>query len=345
MCTFRISNYSYHIINSLRNKSETNVTKNFLLNMDKLTYKNKIISSSKFLYQELPIRLSKRIKDLEKLPIDLDKSHEIFKVRDWYVKSLDDITNIKYPNNIEDCESFRDKINIIHDRHSLTLSTMSTGINKLKKKNLITNDIDIFLSNFYSNRAKTRFIIENYLEYFKENPKKIGILYKNCNIKHLVEDTVLDLYSLADIHKCNKPEININIDDTNFIYPSGYLYYSIMELLKNSLVATKEIDNPKIDITCFNDNNLYIIKIKDNGIGIKEENMDNIWKFSFTTTDINYNNNNNYEIDNPLSGFGYGLPISRILLNTFNGDLRIYSEHNNGTETYIIIDINSNWVF
>lgn len=343
MSSFRISNYSYHIINSLRNKSETIVTKKFLLNMNNLTYKNKIISSSQFLYQELPIRLSKRIQDLEKLPIDLDSTHEIFKVRDWYVKSLDDITNIKKPNTINDCESFRNKINIIHNRHSLTLSTMSIGINKLKKSNLITNDIDYFLSNFYSNRAKTRFIIDNYLDYFKENPNKMGVIYKNCNVKHLVEDAILDLYSLSNIHKCNKPEININVDDTHFMYPSGYLYYSIMEILKNSLVALKEIDNPKIDITCFNDNNLYIIKIKDNGIGIKEENMDNIWKFSFTTTKINYDNS--CESDNPLSGLGYGLPISRILLKTFNGDLRIYSEHNKGTETYIIIDINSNWVF
>ena len=34
MSSFRISNYSYHIINSLRNKSETIVTKKFLLNMN-----------------------------------------------------------------------------------------------------------------------------------------------------------------------------------------------------------------------------------------------------------------------------------------------------------------------
>ena len=136
MSSFRISNYSYHIINSLRNKSETIVTKKFLLNMNNLTYKNKIISSSQFLYQELPIRLSKRIQDLEKLPIDLDSTHEIFKVRDWYVKSLDDITNIKKPTTINDCESFRNKINIIHAR-SFIPTTICLIIKKFTKAKLL----------------------------------------------------------------------------------------------------------------------------------------------------------------------------------------------------------------
>lgn len=313
--------------------------------MNKLSYKNRILSSSQFLYKELPIRLSKRIKDLEKLPIDLDNSHEIFKIRDWYVKSLDDITNMKNPSRIDDCELFKNKIEIIYDRHSPTLVTMANGINDLKKTNSITNDVDNFLSKFYYNRTKTRFLIDNYLEYFTEDSTKIGILNKSCDIKLLLENATLDLYSLADMHRCQHPEININIEKTDFIYPNNYLYYSIMEIMKNCLVALQETPNPKININCFHDNNLFIIKIKDNGTGIIDDHMKSIWKFSFTTTKLNYENDNNYELNSPLSGLGYGLPISRILLNIFNGDLRIYSEQNKGTETYILIDIKSNWEF
>ena len=117
--------------------------------------------------------------------------------------------------------------------------------------------------------------------------------------------------------------------------------------MKNSLIATKNKKMPIINVNSIHDNNLTILKIKDNGIGIKEEDKENIWKFSYTTTNIDYDNkfNNDFEKSNPISGFGYGLPISKILLNTFNGDIKLYSQYKKGTETYILIDHQSEWRF
>jgi pyruvate dehydrogenase kinase 2/3/4 len=95
------------------------------------------------------------------------------------------------------------------------------------------------------------------------------------------------------------------------------------------------------------DNNIIILKISDNGDGIDEEDMKHIWKFSFTTSDINFNDqySNDFEKENPLSGFGYGLPISRILLKIFNGNLKVFSQKGKGTDVYLFIDLNSNWAF
>ena len=109
----------------------------------------------------------------------------------------------------------------------------------------------------------------------------------------------------------------------------------------------KDRNNAKISISCNFDNNLIVLKIKDNGIGINDSNMENIWKFSFSTSKINFQDkfSKDFEKSNPISGFGYGLPISRILLRTFNGDLKIFSKIGKGTETYMIIDVNSNWKF
>lgn len=345
--SFRISNYSYHIINSLCNKSETLISRSFLLNMNRLTKKNRILNSSKFLYNELPIRLSRRIKELEKLPIDLDRNHEIFKIRDWYVKSIDELTNVKKPDSLDDCEKYKIIIKNIYNRHSSTLVTMANGISKLRNANLVDDNIDDFLLKFYSNRTRTRFLISNYLHYFDENVNNIGIIDKKCNLKNLINEAVIDINSMAEMHRIDCPNINIKMIDSNIIYPSEYLYYCIIEIMKNSLVATIHKKKPKIDISCLNDNNLSIIKIKDNGKGICEEDKDKIWKFSYTTTKINYENkfSNDFERTNPLSGFGYGLPISKILLNTFSSDIKIYSKPNIGTETYILIDHQNEWKF
>ena len=56
-----------------------------------------------------------------------------------------------------------------------------------------------------------------------------------------------------------------------------------------------------------------------------------------------WRSSNHFEKQNPLSGLGYGLPISRIILQTFNGDIKIFSKQNIGTDTYLFIDIASDW--
>lgn len=341
----RISKYSYHIINSLCNKPETLVSKSSLLDMNKMSQKNKILLSSQIIHTEIPIRFSKRIKELEELPLELDNNHEIFEIRDWYVKSLDEITSINKPKNIDECHVLKDIISNIHDRHSSTLITMAEGISKLKSKNLINNDTDHFLTKFYHNRTKTRFLISNYLDYYKENDNLIGALNTNCDINSIVKDAIVDINIMADMHRCNIPDIKINVNSNNFIYPINLLYFSILEVLKNSLVAVQDNNNGEINISSYNDENLIVLKISDNGNGIENYNMDNIWNFSFTTSKVDYTNNfyDDFQKENPLCGFGYGLPISRILLRTFNGDIKVYSKKNKGTDTYIFIDLNSNW--
>ncbi len=130
----RISKYSYQIINNLCNKPETLISKSSLLNMKNIQNKNRILLASQFIHNELPIRLAKRVKDLEQLPLQLDNNHEIFKIRDWYLQSLDDITLLPKPLNQDQCITTSEVVQKIYNRHSNTLTTMASGIDKLKKK-------------------------------------------------------------------------------------------------------------------------------------------------------------------------------------------------------------------
>ena len=343
----RISKYSYQLINNLCNKNETLISKSSLLNMQSIPKKNQILFASQYVYNELPIRLAKRVKDLEQLPLQLESNHEIFQIRDWYLQSLDDITILKNPINEEDCNKMFEIVNVIHNRHSDTMNTMAFGIHKLKKNNLINNNIDKFLTDFYYNRTKTRFLIRNYLDYFSNNPNNIGALNKDCQIKDIINDVLYDIEMLADLHRINMPTINVNIQNNEFIYVKSYLHYILIEIIKNSLVATKDTKQPLIEINSYIDNNYIILKISDNGTGIEDIHKNDIWKFSFTTSTIDYNkiSHNTFDKKPPISGFGYGLPISRIILQTFNGNIRIFSEKDVGTDTYLFIDIASNWQF
>lgn len=344
----KISKYSYQLINSLSHKPETPVSRLSLLKMKTLSKKNRITISTDFMYNELPIRLVHRIKDLEELPLQLDNDHEIFQVRDNFIQSLHEITAIAKPQNISECEKFRDVVDNIYARHNSTLVTMAKGIIKLKKNNEFNEntDIDNFLSNFYLNRTKTRILIDNYLKYYIDN-ENIGIFNTNLMFNRIVEDAVNEIESLADIHRYDHPTINYDMQSKSIVYAEDYLHYPLVEILKNALVATRKEIDPTINISTYNDNNIIILKISDNGSGIDNEDMKNIWKFSFTTYDVTFSDNysNDFEMKNPLAGFGYGLPISKILLNVFYGNIKVFSEKGKGTDVYLFIDLNSNWTF
>ena len=105
-----------------------------------------------------------------------------------------------------------------------------------------------------------------------------------------------------------------------------------------------KIYKPFINLTLKEiDENWILIKIEDNGIGIKESNINKIWYYSFTTTPIDTNDiieDADFSITSPLSGFGYGLPISEIYINFFNSsknNIMINSVYKEGTIIYLYL--------
>ena len=60
----KISKFSYHIVNNLCHKQESIIQKSTLLKLNDMKYTDKILQSSQFIYSELPVRFSRRIKEL-----------------------------------------------------------------------------------------------------------------------------------------------------------------------------------------------------------------------------------------------------------------------------------------
>ncbi|MDC6270825.1 pyruvate dehydrogenase kinase [Acetobacter pasteurianus] len=56
-----------------------------------------IFLASKFIVEELPIRLAKKVKDLENAPLGLNQQPSTIKVRDWYAQSFQELTELHKP--------------------------------------------------------------------------------------------------------------------------------------------------------------------------------------------------------------------------------------------------------
>ena len=56
-----------------------------------------IFLASKFIVEELPIRLAKKVKDLDYAPLALNESPSTIKVKDWYAQSFQELTELPKP--------------------------------------------------------------------------------------------------------------------------------------------------------------------------------------------------------------------------------------------------------
>jgi signal transduction histidine kinase len=92
-------------------------------------------------------------------------------------------------------------------------------------------------------------------------------------------------------------------------------------LIKNSIQALETKENGKIELECsiMGVKNI-LIKIKDNGIGIAEENFDKIFVPNFTTKS---------------SGTGLGLAMVKNIIESFGGKVYFESELNKGSTFFI----------
>ncbi len=94
----------------------------------------------------------------------------------------------------------------------------------------------------------------------------------------------------------------------------------ILNLLSNALEASPTNSQVLIS-TYFNENNLVVLEIKDEGVGIKEEDKNKIFSDFYTSKD---------------KGTGLGLSVSKGLLKEHGAEVMFESESGEGTKFFII---------
>jgi len=229
--------------------------------------------------------------------------------------------------------------------------------------NIIINKIDDALDIFYKNRTSIRIIINHHLNMHNNdnNNGNVGSVNLSVNPIECMADGWEEAKIISEREYGICPQIYINSKDENlynkFIKKYEYLsipYISIhmkniyFEIFKNSIRGLidrygDEAENPENGINVyFSDKKAhnFDIKINDNGIGINRLCMDKIWSYFYTTAPNNIICEESMDhIDfsgiGPMAGLGYGLPITRLMIRYFGGDIRINSIENVGTDTYL----------
>merc|ERR1712048_828688 len=128
-----------------------------------------------------------------------------------------------------------------------------------------------------------------------------------------------------------------------FPYIPTYLFYVLVEVLKNSSRATVEkckdfkqrTKERPIVITVGANPSHVGIRIDDLAGGIPFQHADRVWSYMYTTASQSQGTKAFSEQGTPLAGYGVGLPLSRLYARYLGGSLNLMSLPGIGTSAYL----------
>lgn len=164
-------------------------------------------------------------------------------------------------------------------------------------------------------------LVENMLSVTKLHSEKEILIFKEANLKTLIEP-VIDIIKTA--YPTHKFEFNFNENTPNIIVDKDKFQQIMTNLIENAAKYSNE--NTTITITTEPAGDYVSIKVTDRGVGILPENYNKIFtKFS--------------RIDNPLTrkvqGSGLGLYITKNLVEKMDGKISVIS--GDGETTFEIL--------
>lgn len=152
----------------------------------------------------------------------------------------------------------------------------------------------------------------------KYDNESLTLNKSNFNLKELVEKILMNFEG----EFLNKNiTLTFNGEHTEIFADKDKMTQVVVNLISNALKYTPE--NGAIDITLKEHNNIVEFKVKDNGIGISEEDLPNIFE-RFYRADKSRSRQ--------TGGAGIGLTITKSIVEAHGGEIQVRSKLNEGSE-------------
>jgi len=116
----------------------------------------------------------------------------------------------------------------------------------------------------------------------------------------------------------------------------GMIGHALINLIQNSIHATSKIEQPRIAIKTDCLDNKICFEIEDNGCGIQEEHMKNIFIPSFT---LKGDKDATGSYKTGIKGTGYGISNVKKYIEQNNGNISIKSVFGSGTKFTISLPV------
>lgn len=232
-------------------------------------------------------------------------------------------------NNLKELNATKDKFFsiIAHDLKNPFQSILgfSDAIYN-QTEELSKDEVNNYIKIIYESTQNLFNLLGNLLQWSKSQLGSMKFSPKQINIVESI-DEVLTLIEL--IAQKKNLIINNSISTKEFVFVDKHVLSSVLRnLISNALKFTNQ--GGKIELSAFKSGNYITISVKDNGIGISEENIEKLFKI-----DQGYSTKGTEK----ESGTGLGLILCKELISKSKGDITVKSTLGKGSDFQFTLPI------
>lgn len=302
-----------------------------------------LIANAQDTLEQIKIGLAHRLNALHNLQYLVVLNPHIAQIYQLYYCSFLIISSFKPPQTVEENLHFVERLKDLVQTHSNTIPVLSRGFSECQ--NLMPlSQINTLLNSHLNARMGTRLLAEHHIAL--TNPiadNFIGAVQLDFSPGKMLHECSQFAGEICNLYFGVRPEVQIDVgEDVTLPFVPDHVQYIFQELLKNSFRAHAESSNGNDPIiaTISKTEDGVMIRLRDIGGGIKPENENKIFEFSFTTFQDEGQGDgfatlNNFHGGSSIAGMGYGLPLSRAYAEFFGGNLKLQSYFGLGTDVYI----------
>ncbi|MCK5311467.1 MAG: PAS domain S-box protein [Desulfobacteraceae bacterium] len=216
---------------------------------------------------------------------------------------------------------------IAHDFNNILGAIMGNA--ELSLLDCRDTEIKKTLELIFKQTMRGKNLTKNLIAFAKDQEPKQELLRINDKINFVTNLLRKDLDGIEVINKESS-------DLPDLLADSGMIEHALLNLIQNSIHALSMAENPVIIIrTYFLNNNIYL-EIEDNGCGIPEENIHQIYEPFFTLKGVK-DISGSYK--NDIKGTGYGMANIRKYIEQHHGDIAVESKLGAGTKFTIRLPV------
>jgi len=240
------------------------------------------------------------------------------------------IKRIRTENEFRELNATKDKFFSImaHDlKNPLSIFSLATETLAKEYKELSEDDLSEYLNDLKDNAKNIYELLENLLTWSRTQRSKIVSTPDIVNLSFIVNNN-LSLYHQAGDEK-NISFITDVPEDFKAFTDSNLVSTILRNLIGNAIKFTPS--GGKIHIRCKNNPKYFEFSVQDNGIGMSELAIDNLFKIDVNTSTPGTNNE---------KGTGLGLIVCKEFANIMGGKIWAESKIDHGTTFFFTIPKN-----
>jgi len=179
---------------------------------------------------------------------------------------------------------------------------------------------------------RLRFLVEKVLQMSMFDRKKATFKKKELNLNELAE-SVANTFTLRVEHTGGHIYTDLKATEPTIYVDEMHFTNVVFNLMDNAIKYRKPDSSVDLNIRTWNDKDFLYLSIKDNGIGIKKENLKKIFEKFYRVHTGNVHD---------VKGFGLGLAYVKKIVELHKGEIHVRSEEGKGTNFIIKLPIIKN---